>query len=242
MQGFYKQDLAHVHDIGYGDHARKAAAEICKILANNNILDRLIVELGCGSGISALEFARRGYKILGIDISSAMVDLARARVPQAEFYKASLFKIDLPPCAVVTAIGECLNYLFDPDNQDDRLQQLFERIYQALMPGGLFIFDVAEPGLLEKGDEQHFTEGHDWLVLVEKEENLEQSTLTRRIITLRKIGEQYRRDDEVHHIRLYRSTDLAHKLRQAGFKIQSMRSYGDYQLPRAHAAFVARKP
>lgn len=40
----------------------------------------------------------------------------------------------------------------------------------------------------------------------------------------------------------HRLTDIAHKLRQVGFKVQTMRSYGQYRLPRAHAAFIARKP
>jgi len=32
------------------------------------------------------------------------------------------------------------------------------------------------------------------------------------------------------------------ELRQAGFRVRTMRGYGRYRLPRAHAAFVARKP
>jgi hypothetical protein len=131
--------------------------------------------------------------------------------------------------------------LFDPDNNEQLLVQLFERIYQSLIPNGVFIFDIAEPGQVDKNNNQHFTEGNDWIVLVEKEENLETSILTRRIITLRKVGQYYRRNEEVHHVRLYRSTDIAHKLRQVGFKVETMRSYGQYQLPKAHAAFIARK-
>ena len=171
-----------------------------------------------------------------------MIALARNRAPSAEFQVASLFRVDIPPCRAVTAIGECLNYLFDPDNNDELLLELFERIYKALEPGGIFIFDIAEPGQLERNDQQQFAEGHDWFVLVEKEEDSAQSTLKRRIITFRKMGDHYRRSDEVHHVRLYRSTDIAHKLRKVGFKVETMRSYDQYQLPKAHAAFVARKP
>ena len=242
MQDYYREDLAYIHDVGYGEHALKSAAGILKILTNNNIADGLIVDLGCGSGLSTLEFTKAGYRVLGIDISETMIALARNRAPSAEFQVASLFKVDIPTCKAVTAIGECLNYLFDPDNNDELLCQLFERIYQALEPGGIFIFDIAEPGQLERNDQQQFSEGHDWFVLVEKEEDSAQSTQKRRIITYRKVGAHYRRSDEVHHVRLYRSTDIAHKLRKVGFKVETMRSYDQYQLPKAHAAFVARKP
>jgi SAM-dependent methyltransferase len=143
----------------------------------------------------------------------------------------------------VISIGECFNYLFDTDNNYQTLAQLFERIYSALTPGGVFIFDIAEPGQVIQGNTtKGFTEGKDWIVLVEKEEDQDQSTLIRRIITLRKVGEHYRRDDEVHYLRLYEATDVAEKLRQVGFQTQVMRSYGQYELPKAHAAFIARKP
>ena len=242
MSNYYKEDLTYIHDIGYGEHALKSAAAILSILTKNNISDGLIVDLGCGSGLSTLEFIKAGYRVRGIDISEAMIALARNRAPSAEFQMASLFKADIPACRAVTAIGECLNYLFDPDNNDEVLCQLFERVYQALEPGGVFIFDIAEPGQIDRNDQQQFVEGHDWLVLVEKEEDAAQATLKRRIITFRKVGEHYRRSDEVHHVRLYRSTDIAHKLRKVGFKVETMRNYDQYQLPKAHAAFVARKP
>ncbi|MEM9484333.1 MAG: hypothetical protein AAGA83_11640 [Cyanobacteria bacterium P01_F01_bin.116] len=78
--------------------------------------------------------------------------------------------------------------------------------------------------------------------MVEKKEDPQQSVLTRRITTFRKDGDYYRCDQEVHCVRLYRSTAIAHQLRQVGFKVQTTRSYGQYQLPHAHAAFIARKP
>jgi hypothetical protein len=86
-----------------------------------------------------------------------------------------------------------------------------------------------------------FTEGKDWIVLVEKEEDQENLVLSRRIVTLRKVEEYYRRDDELHYLQLYKAEDIAEKLRQVGFTVGSMSSYGDYKLPQAHVAFVARK-
>lgn len=83
---------------------------------------------------------------------------------------------------------ECLNYLFDPDSLRSSLIHLFHRIYNALTPGGVFIFDIAEPGQVTEGTNRGFTEGKDWVVLVEKQENPEQETLTRRIISSVEVG------------------------------------------------------
>lgn len=70
LSGHYARFLqagpAHIHDIGYGDYARKSAAGLQQILTDNDIRDSLIVDLGCGSGISAQEFNRMGYRVLGI--------------------------------------------------------------------------------------------------------------------------------------------------------------------------------
>lgn len=243
MKDWYKEDLAYIHDVGFSEYALKSAPGILAILAQHQIRQGLIVDLGCGSGLSAQEFMKAHYRVLGVDISEPLIDIARTRVPEAEFQVESLFKTDIPPCSAVTAIGECLNYLFDPDNERSTLASLFHRVYGALMAGGMFIFDLAEPGQIRQGTKtKSFTEGEGWLVLVEKEEHQEHQTLTRRIITFRKLGESYRRDDEVHHLRLYQAADIARELYQVGFQVQVMRSYGHYNLPKGHVVFIARKP
>lgn len=243
MKEWYKEDLAYIHDVGHSDYALKSAPGILDILAQNNIREGLIVDLGCGSGLSALEFMKAGYRVLGVDVSEALIAIARTRVPTAEFRVDSLFKTNIGSCNAVTSIGECFNYLFDPDNNHQTLVQLFRRIYNALVPGGVFIFDIAEPGqVTQENTAKGFTEGKDWIVLVEKKEDRDRATLSRRIITLRKVGEHYRRDDEVHHLQLYEVTDIAEELHRVGFQVQILRSYGQYNLPPAHAGFVARKP
>jgi SAM-dependent methyltransferase len=243
MMEWYREDLAYIHDVGFGDYALESAPGILKILAQNQIREGLVVDLGCGSGLWAQELTKAHYRVLGIDISEPMVDIARRRVPEAEFRVGSVFGADIPPCGAVTAIGEVLNYLFDPASDLRGLINLFYRVYDALTPGGVFVFDVAEPGQVPRGTKTRgFSEGEDWVVLVEKEEDTERRTLTRRISSFRKVGEHYRRDDEVHHLQLYESSEIAKELREVGFRVRTMRGYGRYPLPKAHAAFVARKP
>ncbi len=242
MEEWYGEDLAYVHDVGFGGYALGAAPGILNILARGGIREGLVVDLGCGSGLWAKELADAGYDVLGIDVSEAMVRISRGRVPEAEFRVATLFEVDIPSCNAVTAIGEVLNYLFHPANGGDQaLVRLFDRIHDALTPGGVFVFDVAEPGQVTRTTPTRtFSDGEDWVVLVEKEEDRE--TLTRRIVTFRKVGEHYTRSDETHRQRLYRAAQVADKLRRVGFRVRTVRGYGRYRLPKAHAAFVARKP
>jgi SAM-dependent methyltransferase len=238
----YNEDLAYIHDLGFRDYALKSMPGILAILQQLQISTGLVVELGCGSGLSAQVLHQSGYQVLGIDRSAAMIAIAKKRVPTAEFRVASLFAVDIPNCAAVISIGECFNYLFDPD-ADQRLEPLFERIYQALAPGGGLIFDVVLPGQVPPDQViQSFREGEDWVVLVEKQEDLVEQILRRRIITLRQVGDLYRRTEEVHLQRLFDPVTVSEALRQVGFQVDSLDRYGEFILPPARMAFLARKP
>jgi cyclopropane fatty-acyl-phospholipid synthase-like methyltransferase len=42
-----------------------------------------VTDLGCGAGRHAIEFAKRGYSVVGVDISATMLDEAETRARQA---------------------------------------------------------------------------------------------------------------------------------------------------------------
>ena len=241
MTSFYGEDLAYIHDTGHGAFARNAAPGLLDILRRNGVANGLVVDLGCGSGIWAAELCCAGYSVLGVDISAPILDIARRRVPQAEFRRGSLFDIPLPECAAVTSMSECLNFIAGTNDHNKALRSLFARIYQALQPGGLFVFDMVGPGRERGMPPKRWNQGDDWAVLVEAEEDPAQHTLTRRITSFRKTGELYRREEEVHRLQLYRSADIAAWLRSAGFRVRVARGYGELKFTQAQTAFIARK-
>jgi 2-polyprenyl-3-methyl-5-hydroxy-6-metoxy-1,4-benzoquinol methylase len=75
----YREDLAYIHDAGFGHIARAGAATLLKLLAARKITGGLIVDLGTGSGIAAEQFSAAGYGVLGIDLSAEMLAIARRR-------------------------------------------------------------------------------------------------------------------------------------------------------------------
>lgn len=240
MRKGYHPDLAYIHDVGYRDFALLAAPGLLELLRRNGVTEGLVVDLGCGSGLWARELCRAGYRVLGVDQSAAMLDIARERVPEAEFRKASLFAVRLPPCAAVTSLGECVNFLFDPHNSLKTLVSLFRRVHEAVRPGGVFIFDVYEPNRFPgpRVRSAHRI-GDDWAVLVRAEET--DTELTRHITAFRRIGNLYRRSEEVHRLRLYPRVELIRELNHTGFRVRTLRRFGEYRLLTARVAFVARK-
>lgn len=241
MASGYHADLAYIHDIGFGDFACNSSPGLLQILQQRGITNGLIVDLGCGSGIWAKALTDAGYDCLGIDSSAAMLALAKKKTSKARFQKASLFRVKFPLCDAVTALGECLNYQFDSHDAAE-LKALFARVYEALRPGGVFVFDVLQPGA-QKGanPSKTFSEGNDWAILVEKEEDTTRHQLTRRMTMFRKVGTYYRRSTETHVVQLYKAADIARELRQIGFRVKLIRGYGEMKFRPAHVGFVAAK-
>jgi SAM-dependent methyltransferase len=85
----YEEDLAYIHHAGFTGFAEQAAVRILELLRERGIRSGLVVELGCGSGVTARALTEAGYDVLGIDSSPAMVRLARRTAPLASFRVAT---------------------------------------------------------------------------------------------------------------------------------------------------------
>ena len=235
----YGEDLAYIHDVGFGDFARQSAAGTLKMLHESGITSGLVVDLGCGSGIWARALIDAGHRVRGVDISPSMIALSRRRVPEAEFETASFLDAELPPCQAVTSLGECLSYMFNGRNDDAALMGLFRRVFDALRPGGVFIFDVSEAG---RGSRRGYREGDGWAVAYETREDPGRMLLTRMITTYRRDAEGLRSDHEVHVVRLFDREWIMEDLHCAGFDATILTAYGDFSLPEGVVGFLARRP
>jgi SAM-dependent methyltransferase len=242
MKEPYGYDLAYVHDAGFGDLARNAATVLLRALTESGRDRGLVVDLCCGSGLLARELLSAGYEVLGIDISGALLALARERVPDSRFREESILSAEIPACVAVAATGECFNYLFDENNSRETLHSLLRRIHTALEPGGLLIFDAAEPGRVPgSGPHQSHAQGQDWAVLASAEEDRANETLTRKITTFRKVGDLYRRSEETHRLHLIPTHELLDQIQALGFEVQTFHRYENLQLPPGLVGFLARK-
>jgi SAM-dependent methyltransferase len=239
-RSFYAADLAYVHDAGFRGFADRAAPGILPQLRRHCPRGGRVVEIGCGSGGLTRHLAQTGFRVLGVDISPAMLRLARRRAPGAQFRVASYYDYAPPPCAAIVAVGECLNYLAGGRRRHETaLRHFFRRAGAALAPGGLLLFDFLEPFAGRPRGRNAEVSGPDWLVLAAVGVDRKRQILTRHITTIRRVGRRQRLSFERHRQCLLRRRDVARWLRAAGFTVEFRRGYGRRRLAPGQAVALA---
>lgn len=163
--GPYEAAFAGFYDRYFGDHAESSAPLLLRFLVAHGASGPLrLLDLGCGAGHLASWFLEAGHSVTGVDLSPAMVDLAKARCGhflasgQAQFLTGDI--VDLPlegPFDVASSTYNSINHLDTPE----KVQGCFRSVRWALKPGGWFLFDYHTPlGLSEwKRPESHRWEG-----------------------------------------------------------------------------------
>lgn len=114
----------------------------------------LVAELGVGDGRIAVEVAKAGKSVIGVDSSTEMLHRCRAKAQAAgvldhvKLIQADLRDFSLPePAELITIPFHTIGHLV---TMDDKRAGLF-RIFSQLAPGGRLIFDhfVFDPELAQ---------------------------------------------------------------------------------------------
>ena len=113
---------------------------LIQLLFLNNVKpDAIITEIGCGTGTMTELLADEGFKMSGIDLSEDMLKFAREKCPDITFKQMDMRELVLDePQDVIISIADSMNYL---ETVDD-LSKTMKGVYNALVPGGVFIFDL----------------------------------------------------------------------------------------------------
>lgn len=125
---------------------------------------RRMLDLACGTGTVAMHFARQGWQVTGIDASEAMLEKAREKLGDGpgdttdgearetasetsgdrsvELLCGDMRSFALAePVDLVTCNSDSINHLAGEED----LAATFNSVAAALVPSGVFIFDINTP-------------------------------------------------------------------------------------------------
>ncbi|MEQ8458863.1 MAG: methyltransferase domain-containing protein [Sandaracinaceae bacterium] len=176
-----------------------------------------ILDVGCGLGLHAVELTRRGYLVVGLDLSLPMLSRA-ADEAQEHGFKINFLHADMREMNfdgafdAVLCWGTTLGYFDDETNK-----QVIERLYRALKPRGLLLLEVVNRDyVIRTQPNLVWFEGDGCVVMEETQMNYITSRLeTKRTVIL----DDGRQRDNLYSIRLFSLHELGQVLHHQGFRV-----------------------
>ncbi len=147
----YGKSFSKVYNARWNQFTDMVAPRLAAFFAARYPEPTSMLDLCCGTGRMVQYFAERGYTVTGIDLSEDMLKHAREnnaefiRSKQVTFKKADASDFKLrTKVQIAVSTYDAMNHL--PENNS--MKMTLHCVYNALEPGGCFIFDLnTEMGL-----------------------------------------------------------------------------------------------
>jgi SAM-dependent methyltransferase len=208
-----------------------------------------LLDLACGTGELSVRFAKDGFSVTGVDLSSDMLAVAQAKA-QLEGTQISFFEqnmANLEGHEQFDTIGifcDSLNYL----QTDEDVIHTFSTVFQHLKAGGMFLFDVHSIYKISHVFiNQTFAMAEDHLSYIwnsfpgEFPYSVEHELS---FFVLDEPTEKYDRFDELHYQRTYPIEQYSDWLKDAGFELLEVSADFEDVEPQQNSErifFIARK-
>lgn len=130
--------------INWSSRLQREEKDLKKIVDENRI--KACIDAGCGTGVHAISLARMGVKVIGVDNSRPMLDIAirnaeKLKIKNIEFKEGEFLKLERAVKGQVDAVfclGNSLPHLVDDLDIITALGQFFK----VLKPGGLCLIQM----------------------------------------------------------------------------------------------------
>lgn len=191
------------------------------LLKEYQVMDGLVLDLGCGTGSLTELMARSGYDMIGIDNSGEMLQIAmnkrNASGLDILYLLQDMRGFELyGTVKAVISICDSINYIMEYQE----LVEVFRLVNNYLDPKGVFIFDLnteykyremlADNTFAEDREESSFI----WNNFYDEEDRVNEYDLTLFV----KEGELYRKFEETHYQRAYGLDQVRQAISEAGME------------------------
>lgn len=198
----------------------KRSDYIYDFLNQEGIASGVILDLACGTCSVSLELAKKGYRIIGLDLSENMLAIASEKLSDNgcdfSLVKGNMtdFSLDKKVDSVICSL-DSINHL----NSLSDVERAFSCVYNSLKNGSLFIFDV---NTIYKHNEilseNTFVFDEEDYYLVWDNEHIDDTSVRILIDMFIFNGETYDRESEEFVETAYETEELLTALCDVGFK------------------------
>ena len=190
----------------------------------------VVLDLCCGQGRHALQLAKRGCLVIGLDSSRFLLDEALREIEQRQLTRMKLIEGDMRAiplnnvCDTIINLYTSFGFFSDADNLT-----VLSEVASALKPEGKFLLDYWNPYSVAQlnGTRNWWWINDELLALAEVKYDAASGVLYdyRTVINLRQ-NEDILIRKSVNRIRFYFPTELEEKLKVVGLRILDL--YGDF--------------
>ncbi len=197
----------------------------------------LVLDLACGTGSMTLELAKRGYDMIGVDLSVEMLNVARNRAYDDEVNSKVLWlcqdMTEFELYGTVDLVVSCLDSINHLTNVKD-LKKCFSLVNNYLNPNGIFVFDINGRGKFERvyADKTYVVEDSESFCVWQNFYNPKSKTCDF-CITMFEEGDDgsYTRYDEHQRERVYSINNIKKTLKETGLSFVG--AYSNYEFDNA---------
>jgi len=183
----------------------------------------LVLDLGCGTGTLTELLYQKGYDMIGVDNSEAMLDIAMEKREKSGseilYLLQDMRELELySTVGTVVCVCDSLNYLLE----EEELAQVFSLVNNYLYPGGIFLFDfntdykyrevIGDTTIAENREDCSFI----WENYYDPEEEINEYNVT---VFVQEEEDRFRRFTETHLQRGYRVEQIKRLVEEAGMEI-----------------------
>ncbi|MCR5107901.1 MAG: class I SAM-dependent methyltransferase [Lachnospiraceae bacterium] len=187
-----------------------------------------VLDLACGTGTLTELMYKKGYDMIGVDVSESMLNVAYEKRDRNNseilYLNQDMTELDLySTVGTIYCLCDSINYITDMDD----LKTVFSLVYNYLYTGGIFIFDfntvhkyrdvIGDRTIAENRDECSFI----WENSYTEEDAMNEYDLTVFVKTEESGSGEclFKKFEETHYQCGYEYEEMLEYVRSAGFKI-----------------------
>lgn len=191
-----------------------------------------VVDIGCGTGVFAVDLARRGHAAIGVDPAGPMLDIARSRATglSIEWIHGHADDVAAGIADLAVMMGHVAQYFVD----DAAWTNVLRQAHRILRPGGRLTFETRNPAILwderwtesrTKAAMPHPDGGEftSWVQVVDKVGPPDSYAMTHHSHTILPDGVQLSASET---LRFRSPAEITSSLQHAGFTIEQ--TWGDW--------------